>query len=68
MKDDGFDFEANKAAVLQEMREEYSELSEASPEELKKMVQSEAKWVNPFLDKLFKRIIEYDPEACLVEE
>ena len=67
-KDDGFDFEANKAMVLQEMKEEYSELSEVSQEELRKMVQDDAGWMNIFLDKLFGRVIEYDPEACLVPE
>lgn len=68
MKDDGFDFEANKAMVLQEMKEEYSELSEVSPEELRKMVRNDAGWMNIFLGKLFVRVIEYDPEACLVAE
>ena len=54
--------------VLQEMKEEYSELSEVSQEELRKMVQDDAGWMNIFLDKLFGRVIEYDPEACLVPE
>ena len=53
---------------LQEMKEEYSELSGVSQEELRKMVQDDAGWMNIFLDKLFGRVIEYDPEACLVPE
>ena len=60
--------DTDKAMVLQEMKEEYSELSEVSQEELRKMVQDDAGWMNIFLDKLFGRVIEYDPEACLVPE
>ncbi|MCI9279061.1 MAG: hypothetical protein HFH90_15490 [Lachnospiraceae bacterium] len=68
MKDDGFDFEANKSSVLTEMKEGYSELREASLEELEKMVQNDRKWENIFLDKLFGRIVEYDPDACIEQE
>ena len=50
------------------MKEGYSELREASLEELEKMVQNDRKWENIFLDKLFGRIVEYDPDACIEQE
>lgn len=68
IKDDGFDYEANKSMVLEEMREEYAELRETSPEEIRKMIREDVRWENVFLDKFLGRIVEYDPEAYLAEE
>ena len=68
MKDEGFDYEGNKSMILSEMREGYSELRNASSEELEDKIQNDQKWKDIFLDKLFGRIVEYDPEACFVQE
>lgn len=68
MKDDGFDYEENKRMIFDEMREDYSELRESSRQELAEIVQSDNRWKDIFLDKLFQRIVEYDPEACIMED
>lgn len=68
MKDDGFDFEGNKSSVLAEMKAGYSELKEIPLEKLEEMTQNDRKWENIFLDKLFGRIVEYDPDACIGQE
>ncbi len=68
MKDEGFDYEGNKSMILSEMREGYSELRDSSSEELEEKIQNDQKWKDIFLDKLFGRIVEYDPEACFVQE
>ena len=68
MKDEGFDYEAAKAMILNEMKDGYTELRESSEEDLKEMVRSDTRWKDIFLDKLFGRIVEYDPDACLEQE
>ena len=68
MKDEGFDYEANKAMILNEMKNDYAELRGASAAELEEMVRSDTRWKDIFLDKLFGRIVEYDPDACLEQE
>ena len=65
MKDEGFDYEANRAMILNEMKDGYAELRGASAEELEEIVRNDTKWKDIFLDKLFGRIAEYDPDACL---
>ncbi len=68
MKDEGFDYEANKTMILSEMKDGYTELQGSSAEELEEMIRNDARWKDIFLDKLFGRIVEYDPDASLVQE